>query len=103
MIRVSCPNTDNHRVKIKMVKILGKYYLKNMTPEESKQWVKTNTGVKPEIRTDDQMVEFGLKLKSLEGKRFDGSSVHLYYFPSLNEDEAAFMFIGHHTYQDGIS
>jgi hypothetical protein len=49
------------------------------------------------------MIDFGLKLKSLEGKKDDSSSIYLYYFPNLNDDEAAMMFVGHHTHQDGIS
>jgi len=93
----------SHRCSIKPVKILGKYYFQQLNDEEYARSKKTHTGIREDLKTDDELIEFGLKVKQLEGKTTDMCSVRVWYFPKLNEDEACIMAQGHHSYQDGIS
>jgi len=80
-----------HRCAIKFVKLLGKHYFKELSRDEYLKWRKTNTRVISDVRTDQEMMNFALKIKAIEGKDMNTCSVHFYYFPNLNEDEAALM------------
>jgi hypothetical protein len=62
-----------------------------------------NFGVVGDIKNDKQLIEFGLKIKSLEAKLEGVNAVHCYYIPELNENEAAIMVCGPHFLQDGTS
>jgi hypothetical protein len=64
--------------------VLGKFFFKRMTPEEIKVWRSKCTGVIEDVRTDQEMIDFGLKMKALDGKFSESSSVKSYYFPNLN-------------------
>lgn len=86
-----------------MVKKFGKHFFIDLTEEESNKWWKDSCGIRPDIKTDQQLLDFVNMLKTNEGKRFDTSSCQIYYFPNLNEDEAAICAIGHHSHQDGVS
>ena len=91
------------RCSIKQVKMFSKYFFKRLTEVEYQDWKKTHTGIREDIRTDKELIEFALKLKSLEGKDRTTCSVHVYYIPNFNEDESAILSVGHHSYNDGIS
>jgi len=80
-----------HRCAIKYVKLFGKHYFQELNKEEYAKWRKTNTGVIYDVRTDEEMIKFALKVKAIEGKDMNTCSVHIYYFPNLNNDEAALM------------
>jgi hypothetical protein len=82
---------------------MGKHYFKQLDNQEFKIWKKNNTAVVDYVKTDQDMIDFGLKLKTLEGLSSTTSTVMSFYFPNLNEDEAALMAFGHHSHQDGIS
>jgi len=87
----------DHRCAIKWVKILGKYYLKKLNDEEFEQCKKTNTGIVDDIKNDDELLEFMLKLKALHTEK-SGSPLKFYYVPSLNDGkEAALVTCGHHA------
>jgi len=55
--------------------MFGKYFFKRLDEEEYQKWKKTHTGIREDIRTDEQLSEFALKLKSLEGKDSETCSV----------------------------
>jgi hypothetical protein len=94
----------DHRCGVKLVKCWGKYFFKKLDDKEWEYYKKNNIGIKEDIKTEKEAIEFGLKLKSLSGKDSTKSTIRGYYFPSLNNGkEAALMAIGHHTHQDGIS
>jgi len=42
------------------------------------------------------LIEFGLKIKALEAKNEGVNSIHCYYIPELNENEACVMVSGPH-------
>ena len=93
-----------NRCSVKLTKIFGKYFFENLNDNEYKQWIKTNTGVKYDVVDDKGIIDWGLKIKALDGKNPNGCSVGLYYFPSINNGtESAIMAIGHHTHHDGLS
>ena len=60
-----------HRCTVKLTKIFGKYYFKKLSDEEYKVWKSTRVGIKHDIKTEKEAVEFALKLKAQEGKDFD--------------------------------
>ena len=87
-----------------MVKFLGKYFFKSLNDEEYEHACKHNIGVREDIKTEEEAIQFALKLKMLPGKDLNGSTVYCWYFPSWNNDtESAIMVLGHHSHQDGIS
>ena len=49
------------------------------------------------------MMDFGLRMKSLDYTSETMSPVKVFYFANLNSDEAAVMTVGHHSLMDGIS
>ena len=57
----------------------------------------------PDIRTDQDVLDFSIKMKLSLDKNPDKSLQYCYYFPNLNEDESAIMSLGHHVMHDGIS
>lgn len=92
-----------HRCSVKYVKLFGKYFLKKLSDEEHAKWIKTNTGIAPDIKTDDELLEFMLKLKMVHTEKI-GNPVMCYYVPSLNDGkEAAIITCGHHSLHDGFS
>ena len=94
----------DHRCGVKLVKFWGKYFFEKLNDEEWEHYRKNNLGIKADITTEKELIEFGLKMKSLSGKESTKSTIRGYYFPNLNNGkEAALMAIGHHTHQDGIS
>ena len=93
-----------HRCFIKMKKIFGKYYFQKLTDIEYEKWVKTNTAVMYDVKDDKGVIEWGLHMKRVCEKDVTACGIRFYYFPSLNNDtESAFMSVGHHTHQDGVS
>ena len=58
-----------NRISVKIVKKLGKYFFQKLTNEEHANWMKDVCGVRPEIKTDKQLIEFALQVKAL-GKDF---------------------------------
>ena len=72
--------------------------MKHLTEEEYKEKVKTNYGIVWDIKTDQDALDFMLKLKTL-----DCTPIHFYYVPYLNEDEAGIITCGHHVLQDGLT
>jgi len=93
----------DHRCGVKMVKIFGKYYFKRLNDEEYAKYIKVYCGIKPEITSEKEAIEFALKMKSLEGKSFDMCTCRAFYLPNFSETESAYLVLGHHTHQDGIS
>jgi len=59
-----------HRCTVKLTKIFGKYYFEKLTDEEYKVWKSTRVGIKSEIKTEKEAVEFALQLKAQDGKDF---------------------------------
>lgn len=51
-----------------MVKFFGKYFFKPLNDEEYQHWCKNNLGVREDIKTEKEAIDFGLKLKALPGK-----------------------------------
>jgi hypothetical protein len=92
-----------HRCGVKMVKIFGKYYFKKLNDEEYAKYIKVYCGIKPEITSEKEAIEFALKMKSLEGKSFDMCTCRAFYLPNFSPTESAYLVLGHHTHQDGIS
>jgi hypothetical protein len=48
-------------------------------------------------------MKFALKMKLLEGKSFDMCTCRAFYLPNFSKTESAYLVLGHHTHQDGIS
>jgi len=48
-------------------------------------------------------MDFGIKLKALWNLHDGENLVHVYYFPNINNDEAALCAFGHHILQDGLT
>ena len=93
-----------HRCGVKLVKFWGKYFFQKLDDKEFDYYKKNNLGIKADIKTEKEAIEFALKMKTLSGKDSTKSTIRGYYFPSLNNDkEAAIMCLGHHSHQDGIS
>ena len=65
--------------------------------------MKTNTGVFENVKSDQEILDFALKIKSLDGKTLNRNPVHIYYFPFLNQNESAILACGHHVLQDGMT
>jgi|APSaa5957512535_1039671.scaffolds.fasta_scaffold68776_2 hypothetical protein len=42
-------------------------------------------------------------MKSLDGKSFDMCTCRAFYLPNFSKTESAYLVLGHHTHQDGIS
>lgn len=93
----------NHRCAVKHVKILGKYFFQKLSEEEYKQWSVSRVQIVPEIRTIQEMIQFGLKYKRVEGKDLENCSVYGFGFPNLEGGLIGMMATGHHTAHDGIS
>lgn len=93
----------SNRQYVKMIKVLGKYFLQESTPEEVVLWKKRRCGYIAEPTTDQEMLEIGLKLKALSGKTPEECTLTGIYFPNLNKDESAVLFSGHHCIADGIA
>ena len=53
-----------HRCTVKLKKIFGKYFFEKLTDEEYKVWKKTRLGIKYEIKTEKEAIEFALKIKA---------------------------------------
>lgn len=97
-------NLRGHRCGVKLVKFWGKYFFEKLNDEEWEYAKKNNMGIKADITTEKEAIDFALKLKSLSVKDSTKSTVRGYYFPNLNNGkEAAIMCLGHHSHQDGIS
>lgn len=94
---------DTH-CDLKMVKMLGKYFFKPLDEEEYQTWKRTHTGILTDVNTDEEIIDFMLKLKALPCKSFTENVVRFYYLPSINNGtESAIMTYGHHCMQDGLS
>lgn len=92
-----------HRSSVKPIKLFGKYFFKKLDDEEFAKWQKTNTGVVYDVKTEDELLEYMLKIKKVHTEKTD-NSYQVYYVPSLNGDkEAAFILCGHHSLHDGFS
>ena len=61
-------------------------------------WKKLNTGINYDVKTDQELVDFGLKMKAPNDKVGPVSSVKIWVFPNLNGNELAAMAQGHHSY-----
>ena len=58
----------DHRCSVKFVKIFGKYFFKKLSDEEYKHWKETKTGVKYDIKTEQEAIDFALSLKKQNGR-----------------------------------
>ena len=88
-----------------MVKMFGKYFLKAI-PKDSPdfaRWKKESTGIKWDIKTDQDLLDFLCKLKKVDSKNSEFGASQFYYVPELNGTEAAIIANGHHSLHDGIS
>jgi len=94
---------DANRVKLKMVKRYHRYFFKVLNDDEKKKWMKSNCGVIDDIKTDQDALDFAIKLRAIQTKHDGDMPIHVYYAPYLNENEAAFIIMGPHIIQDGIT
>ena len=62
-----------HRCSVKHVKLFGKYFLKKLSDEEYAKWLKTNTGVVHDVKTEDELLDFMLKIKKVHTEKIDKS------------------------------
>ena len=74
----------NLRCDEKLVKMYGKYFLKATTDEEYKNWRHDHTGVIYDVYNDQELINFGIKLKALRNLNIGENNCHFYYFPNVN-------------------
>ena len=48
------------RFSCKLKKVFGKYFFEKMNDSEYQKWTVTNTAVKYDIKSDKEIIEFGL-------------------------------------------
>lgn len=53
----------SHRCSVKFVKIFGKYFFKKLSESEYEHWKNTKTGIKYDIKTDQEAIDFAMELK----------------------------------------
>ena len=91
----------NVRCDNKLVKKYGKYFLKDQTDEEYKNWRHTRTGVIYDIHSEQDSINFGIKLKALRNFHVGENNTNLYYLPNYGKDECGLIIYGHHCFMDG--
>lgn len=76
-----------------------------MTPQEFKVWKTENTGIIYEQVSEEDVVEYGLRIKAREPFEEYGriSNCKFIYFPLVGNDESCLITLGHHTIMDGMS
>jgi len=57
------PHPTCRRFGSKVVKVFGNYYFKKMSKEEKADWLKNNTGVVYDVRSEEDALEFANMLK----------------------------------------
>ena len=91
----------NVRCDDKLVKMYGKYFLKTQTDDEYKNWRHTRTSVIYDVYSEQDVLNFAIKLKALRNFDVGENNCHFYYFPNIGKDECGFCAHGHHSLQDG--
>jgi len=74
-----------------------------MNDEEYKEWKKNCTGIKHDITTTDQAIEFMKKLKAEHGHTTTNRWIRLYLVPKINGNESALIMHGHHAVCDAVA
>jgi hypothetical protein len=91
-------------VIVRYKKFLGQYFLEDLPRSQLPDWKKDHSFIVPEIRSHQETLDFGCKLKRTSPRIADGgSNTILYYIPNFGVDEVAIIFHGHHVTQDGTS
>jgi len=65
--------------------------------------MRSNCGVIDDIKTDQDLLNFAIKVRAIQTKNHGDMPTHFYYAPYLNENEAAFIAVGPHVLFDGIT
>ena len=78
-------------------------HLKFDDDKEYDKYIKVYCGINYQIKSEDDAMKFALKMKLLEGKSFDMCTCRAFYLPNFSKTESAYLVLGHHTHQDGIS
>ena len=87
----------------RMVKMWGRYWFRDMTSEEFKLWKKECCGVIWDQCSDEEVIEYSLRIKAVDNMLQPYSSHKLLYFPKVGKDEACFIIDNHHNVYDGVS
>ena len=81
----------------------GKYFLKAQTDEEYKNWRHSRTGVIYDVHSEQDVINFAIKLKALRNFDVGENNCHFYYFPNIGKDLCGLCAHGHHSLQDGMT
>lgn len=93
---LKCVRHNTH-CDLKFVKMFGKYFFKKLDDNEYKEWKKTSTGILTDLKTEEQVIDFMVKLKATGGKSLTENTVRVYYIPSMNNGtESGIITCGHH-------
>jgi len=65
--------------------------------------MRSNCGVIDDITTEQETLDFAIKLRAIQTKNHGDMPMHVYYVPYLNKNEAAFIVNCHHIIHDGMS
>lgn len=94
------PNCPCNR---RLVKMYGRYFFREMTHDEFQEWKKCNSGIIYDQLSEEDVIEYGLRMKATNNLAEEYSNVKNVYFPKVGKDQACFIILGHHTMMDGIS
>ncbi len=90
------------RVRSKVIKVLGRYYFKEM-PE--KEFYEKQSGFCKRIdniHTEQELADY-LAVEQQIRDPLDTAQYKTIYVPDFNETESAFIFKAHHTFADGLA
>ena len=91
----------NHRSFVKIHKFIGKYYYEILKGWALANAKRSNTGVIDDIHSEEEALEFALKLKACgSGHQPGGIPQHYYLLPNFSATEMALIFTGHHILHD---
>ena len=56
---------DQNRVKLKIIKRYHRYFYQVLNGEEKKKWMRSNCGVIDDIKTDQEALDFAIKVRAI--------------------------------------
>lgn len=100
---LSRPHPRCKRFGSKVIKKFGNYYFQRMTKDEKERWLRENTGVVYDVKSERDALDFAVMLKQTTTLCESLGSYHWYYFPNFSETESVLMANAHHSFCDGLT
>jgi hypothetical protein len=76
----------------------GKYFMRKQTEEELKESLKTHYGVVEDIHSEEEAIEFMIKLKAICTHNDGDMPQHFFILPNYSETELAVVCINPHLF-----